>query len=230
MLDPAFADTKSSTNIEQGWKLWYAPEPAFEPTKGYKDVRDVEKPQDVMSTGNPVVDSARFLERGSTFVSSVMTKTGFSYGQLIGKDGSNPEIIAQSPSTADFTPQDGQNERRPVSSTGHMTQNQRPDAVCPGWGVHDRFTEWEEFGRRVTQEMVEQADWITDRLAPIAFKDEDDEDDNDEETAEIPFDRGDLPRRPVQPQTLAEVLSAASNKSKKYKPAPATGGTQYSKV
>ena len=51
---------------DEEWELWFAPKPAFEPEKGYNDLRRVEKPVDVTSTGQPAQDSARFLDRGTS--------------------------------------------------------------------------------------------------------------------------------------------------------------------
>ncbi|WYZ35849.1 hypothetical protein EsH8_X_000496 [Colletotrichum jinshuiense] len=159
----------------QGWEVWYAPSPPLDIENNYKDTRTVDRPVDVVSYDRPTADTMRYLEHGNNLISSAMTDGNWRPGQLIGKNGSDPATMAQSPSFAPPDRHDQVSESRSATSTGHVLQHARPAGVCYGWGDYDQHTHWQSFGRRVTKDMVEKQNWPTDPLAPIRFVNESNE-------------------------------------------------------
>ncbi|EHK17760.1 uncharacterized protein TRIVIDRAFT_66661 [Trichoderma virens Gv29-8] len=144
------------------------------------------------------------LEAQGWEVYSVMTKSDWRPGQLIGQNGSDPATLAKSPS---FAPPDRHKEatdRRSATSTGHVLLYQRPAGVCAGWGGYDDYTQWQSFGRRIHKDMVEKQEWSTDPMKPVQFVDESGE---VAQTITIPFDREDLPSQPRNLASLYDKLN-----------------------
>ena len=97
-------------------------------------------------------------------------------GQLIGENGSDPDVIAKSPSVIPSDQWDNLTEQQSLTSTGHIFQYQRPSKVSVGWGGYDQLTQWQSYGPQVTEDMVAKAskiDWKKDPLGDIPFVDED---------------------------------------------------------
>ncbi|CAG9939709.1 unnamed protein product [Clonostachys rosea f. rosea IK726] len=113
-----------------------------------------------------------YLDRGCEYVSRHWTKGKWKRGDLIGKNGSDPETKAQSASYAAPDCWDKISERRVATSTGHMPHIERPPSAPLGWGGYDKFHHWQASGRQVTKDMVEEEDWSVDIDTPFDFVNE----------------------------------------------------------
>ncbi|KAK7408436.1 hypothetical protein QQX98_009421 [Neonectria punicea] len=196
----------------QDWEV-----PPLDIEKQYRDRRTVDRPVDVVSYDRPAADTMRYFEYGNNLMSSALTKNNWRPGQLIGQNGSDPAIIAQSPS---FAPPGRQNElaeRRSATSTGHVLQYRRPAGVCYGWGGYDEYTTSQSFGRRVPKDMVEKQNWPIDLLSPFGFTNESGE---VVETLSQPFTREDILSHPQEPVPLYDKLNSGDRRKPKAPKAP----------
>lgn len=151
------------------------------------------------------------------FVQKNWTAGKWSPGDLIGANGSDPETKARSASYAPSSQWNQITEPRVATSTGHIMAFERPPDVCIGWGGYDKFDHWQEAGRRINPDMVEEGGWSTDRLASIEFV----KAGSNEvvRTIHSTVQSEDLPLRPKSPETLYQAVNrrAAARKREKSK-------------
>ncbi|CAG9946225.1 unnamed protein product, partial [Clonostachys rosea f. rosea IK726] len=133
--------------------------------KNGRDMRRVDRPVDIITEDRTVEDTAWFLERGLTLMTTTMPNASWRPGQLLGQDGSNPETIAKSLSFAPPESEHDNSEARSATSTGHVIVYPRDSDVCAGWGDYDKRIRWQSYGRRLTKDMVEEKEWPTDFAA-----------------------------------------------------------------
>lgn len=188
------------------------PNPPLNPKNNFRDQRTVDRPVDVVSYDKPAADTNLYLEHANTFVSTTMIKNNWRPGQLIGPDGSDPETMNQSPSYAPPDRWDETSERRSATSTGHVLQYQRPNAVPLGWGGYDRYIRWQSYGRRVTKDMVKEENWSIDPLAPFTIVNEGGD---IVETITQPFKLEDLPPQPRNLISLYDRLNSEDGRGRK---------------
>ncbi|KAM0322275.1 hypothetical protein ACHAQA_009564 [Verticillium albo-atrum] len=192
----------------KGWKLWYAPKSPLDPENNYRDIRKIDPPEDSCSTDQPAKDSMRWLERGLKSMESSLTAGPWRQGHLLGPNGSDPAVMAQSPSYASYKDykEGGGQERRSATSIGHLIKHPRPPGVGVGWGGYDEFIEWQSYGREVTLNMVKKEDWTTDPMEPLVFKNE-----AGEVTDTFPsfhISKEDLPAMAQEPISLYDRLAS----------------------
>ncbi|CAH0016619.1 unnamed protein product, partial [Clonostachys rhizophaga] len=201
---------------------FYPPAPALDVQKGYRDVRpNLPRPVDVMTTDEPATDTDAYLDRGYEYVSRHWTKGKWKRGDLIGKNGSDPETKAQSASYAAPDCWDKLSERRVATSTGHMPHIERPPNVPLGWGGYDKFHHWQASGRQVTKDMVEEEDWSVDIDMPFDFVNEEGE---VVDTVPPIVREQDLPPLADPPITLHELLNEREERKQK---APSRGVVRW---
>ncbi|CAI6091318.1 unnamed protein product, partial [Clonostachys chloroleuca] len=90
-------------------------------------------------TDEPAAGTDAYLDRGYEYVSRNWTDVNWKRGDLIGKNGSDPETKAQLASYAAPNCWDKISERRVATSTGHVPHIERPSNVHLGWGGYDKF-------------------------------------------------------------------------------------------
>jgi hypothetical protein len=153
-----------------------------------------------------------YLDRGCEYVSRHWTKGKWKRGDLIGKNGSDPETKAQSASYAAPDCWDKISERRVATSTGHMPHIERPPSAPLGWGGYDKIHHWQASGRQVTKDMVEEEDWSVDIDTPFDFANEAGE---VMDTVPPVVREQDLPPLADPPVTLHELLNKREGRKQK---------------
>lgn len=191
----------------------------LDPAKEYKDWRaTTQRPVDVVTTDKPAADTAHFLRAGNDSAAS-WTKDKWKPGQLIGKDGSDPATIAQSPSMSSTHHFGDPVEPRSVTSTGHVLHRPRPIGVPLGWGDYDQFTSWQTYGRRVKGEMLTDLNtkWELKRTGNIEYTSEAGE---DLPIVKPVIEEKSLPYRKDDPLTMDQLVSKPKDSKAKYKRTP----------
>lgn len=79
----------------EGWQLWTSSWPLFDVEKNYMDLCTIDVSIDVMKLDRSVESTNHFFERGNALIKT-MTNRGWLLGQLLGRMGSNPNVIVQS--------------------------------------------------------------------------------------------------------------------------------------
>lgn len=168
---------------------------------------------DVVSRDNPAGDISRYLHRGMEFVKQTwMMDDKWSPGDLLGPDGTDPEVKGRSASHAPPDNWDKVTDRRSATSIGHLPHVERPSRVCVGWGGYDSFTHWQANGRLVPKELVEEEPWSADLGDSVEFVD----DEGNTETIMPVIEPKHFSHRKEDPLTLYSFL----NEDKEEKRAP----------
>lgn len=173
---------------------------------------------DVHTTDKPAEDMKYYLERGLEIASSVWSlskkRNGVAWvpGDLIGPDGSDPATKAKSLSLISPTecgkPTD---ERRSITSAGHIPGRSRPNDVCVGWGEWDNYNAWQLHGRHLDKEYIPDPDpqpWRVDRVPPVTFEFED----GTKETVESRLNETYQDSRGGDPWTVREAIDDTARK------------------
>ncbi|KAM3518845.1 hypothetical protein MY4038_009968 [Beauveria bassiana] len=170
---------KVEEHLEAGWKLKFGVPCVYAGNDKYGDdrARPEVNPNDIFTTDNPAADTERFLELGNKIASQEpWTRGKWKSGDLIGKNGANPDIKVQ---TASKIPskqwkewKDG-TEKRTITSVGHVHHHQRPADAGVGWGDYDQVSDWQSHGRRVTDDMLVDRSWCHEPGAALPFVNED---------------------------------------------------------
>lgn len=157
---------------QQRWEVWDHPESPLDPVTR-RDIRKVDRTEDVMTTDGPSADSDRFLKGDIEMFNRPTTSTNQHPGQLLSPDGCLPEAKASTLTFSSFVPHGKMTDRHSATTRCHSPKYLRPPNIGNGWGDYDQFIPWQAWGRQLKPEMVEEKDWIKDLTKPMVFVAED---------------------------------------------------------
>lgn len=137
---------------EEGWRLCDAPEPAVDDDG--RDRRECQRSVDVDEFDKPHKDFEKYWANEANIIESHMPH--WEPGKPLDENYDEEDNIS---TAKQFRPQSEWKRVVTASSGSHMPYPSRPAGVGVGWGDYDMFHQWQNHGRKVTVDMLEEKPW-----------------------------------------------------------------------
>ncbi|KAH7040030.1 uncharacterized protein B0I36DRAFT_426578 [Microdochium trichocladiopsis] len=144
--------TALEAEARDGWEPCVYPDSAYDEQNDDKDMRHVERIQDVSCIDEPWKDQQWRFQKEIAFWNKI-EGVNWQPGDVHDETTVKEQSLSFAPS---FRPRSGLSTFASATSNGHFHLHRRPARVGLGWGGYDRFDDWQSYGRQIKPEMVPQ--------------------------------------------------------------------------